>query len=158
MSNEGVSDAIPGQIMAAMKCHPGFHGHLRRMEATKKLFAVGGNCYLIRYSNSHKACIISVLRTQSDGELLQHFKLNITDVEKGSFKYEVDGTHMPFNDIEELLDYYQSNPIVPQINGFGECLKLKAGPEHTGLKQRHGSTKFVSFSFALKIPSYFLLS
>lgn len=142
MSSDSLSSAIPGRIMAAMKNHPSFHGSLRRIEATKKLFARGGTCYLTRYSNFHKTCIISVLSTLTDGELLQHFKLNITDGTKGSFKYEVDETHKSFNDIKKLLEYYQNNPIVPQIHGFGECLKLKTGPHHDPHLVNQGSTDF----------------
>ena len=124
MSKDTLTKGVPDQVMKAMNSHPSFHGTRTREDVTKLLYSKKGSCYLTRYSEHHKTCVVSTKTVLDDGDLLQHFKLNITiSSENGGFLYEVEGTHNRFDDIKKLLDHYQSNPVAPHITSFGECIK-----------------------------------
>ena len=138
MSKDGLSKGVPDHIMKAMKSHPSFHGTLTREDVTKLLYTRKGSCYLTRYSGHHKTCVISTKTVLDDGDLLQHFKLNITiSSENGGFLYEVEGTNDRFDDIGKSLDHYQSNPVAPHITSFGECVEFK---QHHLMKLHQKST------------------
>ena len=126
MSKDALTKGVPDKNMEAMKSHPSFHGTLARDDVAKLLYTKKGSCYLTRYSEHHKTCVVSTKTVLDDGDLLQHFKLGITvSSENGGFLYEVEGTNNRFDDIAKLLDHYQSNPVAPQITSFGECVELK---------------------------------
>lgn len=143
LSKEGLNKGIPSDVMKAMNDHPSFHGSITRVDATTLLFRKGKNCYLTRYSDYHKTCVISALRTSEDGELLQHFKLDITICDE-TIKYEVTGTQKEFEDIFALLEFYQKTPINHKIYTFGECLVSKFRMLHLHNEKRLSSIDLVS--------------
>lgn len=146
VSKEGLSKAVPSWVSSAMNRHPSFHGRITRVDATKLLFEKSKDCYLTRYSDYHKTCVISVLKTSEDGELLQHFKLNIT-IHNGEHKYEVTGTQKKFGSIFTLLEFYQQYPVNHKIRNIGECLKcVHILPHRRDFDQRHSSLALVSES------------
>lgn len=106
-----------------MKAHPSFHGSISRIEAAKKLIESGRSCYLTRYSEYNKFCVISVLRMSANGELLQHLELKIPqDGHRHTFK--VAGTEKEFDDVSKLLEYYQKHAL-NQTDCLGEILQSK---------------------------------
>ena len=144
VSKEGQSKAVPSWVSIAMNRHPSFHGRITRVDATKLLFEKGKDCYLTRYSDYHKTCVISVLKTSEDGELLQHFKLHIT-VHNGEHKYEVKGSQKQFGSIFALLEFYQQHPVNYKIYNIGECLKcVHISPHRRDFDKRHSSLVLVS--------------
>ena len=129
VSREELNKGVPSHVMSAMSKHPSFHGSITRVDATTLLLQKGKKCYLTRYSDYHKTCVISVLRTTEDGELLQHFKLDIIAQEETT-TYEISSTTKRFNSISTLLDYYQKHPINRNIDSFGECVECKFTRAH----------------------------
>lgn len=121
MSEEGLDNAVPKWALDALQTHPSFHGSISKMEAVTKLIESGQNCYLTRYSEFHKACIISVFQISSSGEeMLHHIRLEIP--RDSSKHYKIAGTAEEFDDISTLLETYESKRI-QNINGLGECLQ-----------------------------------
>ena len=128
-----------------MSNHPSFHGSITRVDATTLLLQKGKKCYLTRYSDYHKTCVVSVLRTTQDGESLQHFKLDITTHEEMT-AYEISSTGKTFDSISTLLEYYQKTPINNNIDSFGECVECKFSGQQEITQKRHSSIDLVSKS------------
>ena len=121
MSEEGLDNAVPKWALDALQAHPSFHGSISKMEAVTKLIESGQNCYLTRYSEFHKACIISVFQISSNGEeMLHHIQLEIP--RDSSKRYKIAGTAEEFDNISMLLETYKDRRI-QNINGLGECLQ-----------------------------------
>ena len=98
--------------------HPSFTGPMNGKQAEHKLKQRGGNCYLLRHSEAHKRFKISVLSTEGIDTLFQHFKIRITTNEDQR-EYEIEGTTKKFDDISELLVYYEKNPVNSKISSIG---------------------------------------
>lgn len=121
--SEGPQNAVPQWAMNAMKNENSFHGSITRTEAAKILIDSERSCYLTRYSDYHKFCIISVLRVSNNGELLQHLKLHIPQDSSSQGMYKVTGAEKEFDNIADLLKYYESHP---KNDKLGNCLKSNA--------------------------------
>ncbi len=118
LKSRPVSKAISYRHL--MKNHSSYFGIMSGLEAEQLLTAMGKDCYLTRYSQLNEAYLLSVMKmTQNGDNHFEHFKLMI-DNEKEY--YEIDGYEKSFKNIDELLDYYQSNPITPRITNIGQCL------------------------------------
>lgn len=122
ISKEGTQKALPKWAIRAMKNHPSFHGSITRIEAVQKLIESGRSCYLTRYSDYNKFCVISTLTLSYNGELLRHLELEIPQ-ESHQCVYKVSGIDKEFGDISELLEYYQKHPL--DQNCLGECLQTE---------------------------------
>lgn len=130
-----------------MNDHPSFHGSITRVNATTLLFRKGKKCYLTRYSDYHKTCVISALRTSEDGELLQHFKLNIATRDEVT-KYEIAGTQKGFDSISALLEFYQKTPINHRIETLGDCLVCSFRIQHRHISEKRQSSIDLVSKFA----------
>lgn len=90
-----LQNAVPEWVLRGMKKHPSFHGSMTRTEAAKELIEFERSCYLTRYSEYNKSCVISVLTVTSNGDLLQHLKLDIPR-DHNQTTYRVAGTEIVF--------------------------------------------------------------
>lgn len=138
-------EGVPEWVPEALKTHCSFHGSISRIAATRKLIRKGGNCYLTRYSSYHNSCVVSLLRTSEDGELLQHLQLNIITC-NNELKYDIAGTDNGFAEFSELLEFYEKNQLTDTIECLGECLKpgIDALHIHELQKARQSSLELVS--------------
>ena len=100
----------------------GYWGVMTGAVAEMKLRRHGGNCYLIRYSDSKQHHILSVMTrdAQQLTPVPYHFKLNITQ-EDDHNEYEIEGTERKFIDISSLLEFYRHNPLTHSSCTIGEA-------------------------------------
>jgi len=103
-----------------MPNHPSYHGELNSKEAEGRLSMVsgslGGNCYLTRYSKNNESYVVSALVYHNGGYTPVHIKLNI-DTEKNC--HSLEGTEKVFRTLNELLGYFEQNPLSSDIRGLG---------------------------------------
>lgn len=105
--------------------HPHFQGPMNAVDARKRLTKKGGKCYLIRFSESHDKYMLSVMgRGDNDTSIFQHFPINITTKHDQS-EYEIEGSEKKFEDILQLLEYYEKYPISYAIDSIGKPLHLQ---------------------------------
>lgn len=131
ISKEGLQNAVPRWALQAMKNHPSFHGSLTRIEAVKRLIESGRSCYLTRYSSYIKCCVITVLRMSANGEWLQHLELELPQ-SSSQHTYKAAGADKSFEDVSQLLEYYQKNPLNREGYCLGECLQSDKSMELVG--------------------------
>ena len=110
MGREDQDCAVPQWVLTKMDSHPSFHGSITRQEAVKKLIDAGRSCYLTRYSDYNKFCVISMLNLSDGGELMQHLELQIPQ-DSSQMVYKVAGTDKEFDSISKLLEHYQKHPL-----------------------------------------------
>ena len=56
--------------------------------------------------------------------IFQHFDIEIVTVSSPSdVMYELVGTEMKFDDISELLLFYQTTPVSDEVAGIGDCVE-----------------------------------
>lgn len=116
---------------------PSFHRIMNREEAELKLEKQDNStCYLTRYAPAKKRCYLSV-KTQLDDKPVAYYHFAINIMKKGSSQYstashyhEVDytnyepeyelaGTRMKFDRINELLIFYKNFPINFEVGSIG---------------------------------------
>ena len=123
-----------------IKDHPSYHGAMTGNQAELKLRKYGGNCYLLRYSEKHKAFVLSVLARNDDEDEEEldeafhaNFTLKITKKDDGEKIYEIEGSEAHFESIYELLECYSTTPLSPTVTSIGKpCIKRNPN--------RHGIT------------------
>ena len=116
---------MPTIPLKGISDHPSYHGAITWAKAELKLKDHGGNCYLTRHSKDRKVYVISVMREGADDEedIFQHLNLIITD--DTYCAYEIEGAGIQFNNIFELLCFYQEAPVNHKISSIGECVECK---------------------------------
>ena len=84
----------------------------------------GGNCYLTRYSQDKDCLRLSVMKEGKNGaeSFSEHFQINIMP-DRRSEAYEIEGSDCKFDDIFDLLTFYQVHPVSLVIDSIGECVK-----------------------------------
>ena len=88
---------------------PWFHGMISRQEAEKRMREMDMNTFLLRESaNDSDSLVLSV----KNGDKCYHFP-----IDHGVGKYEIQGTHMPFSSVNELVDYYIQNGLPESQSG-----------------------------------------
>ena len=104
-----------------MPNHRSYHGEITDKEAEQRLIKHSErNCYLTRYSRNSRTYVLSVIISHTNHEVTVHLKLKI-DSEGPS--YTLEGTGKIFQMLEELLSFYGSNPLSPEIRNIGSpCL------------------------------------
>ena len=90
-----------------------FHGELTKEEAEEALAQSDGCCFLIRGSKRYL-----VLSLSQDGETY-HFR-----IEYGPGWYKLKEGKKSFSDLQELVSYYQGNPIVGDKTLNVACQKM----------------------------------
>ena len=91
--------------------------------------SLGNNCYLTRYSKNQESYMVSALTHYQGTPTPVHIKLN---VDKDNNSYSLEGTEKIFHTLEDLLNYFEQNPLSSKIRGLGTpCLP----PD----KSRHGT-------------------
>jgi hypothetical protein len=93
---------------------------MRSAEAESRLKGKDGNCYLVRYSDSHKGFMLSV-KGGEGSTICCHFKINITSMYDVS-EYEIDGADYKFLEFSKLLLHYEQNPISNELQDIGKPL------------------------------------
>ena len=94
-------------------------GVMTSKQAEKILANKEGDCYFIRFSNTHQKYMLSVSKKSVDDTVIYtHYPINITT--KYDFcEYEIEGTEKKFDDIMELLHHYEENPLTGEIDNLG---------------------------------------
>ena len=103
-----------------MEPHDSYHGAITGDEAAIRLSkAKMDHCYLTRFSYRHNCYVLSVRKRHSQPPV-GHFKLVIDQNAGGS--YHVDGMEARFDNIGDLLDFYENNRIHPLFETIGRRL------------------------------------
>ena len=94
-------------------------GVMTSKQAEQTLANKEGDCYFIRFSNIHQKYMLSVSKKSVDDTVIYgHYPINITT--KYDFcEYEIEGSEKKFDDITELLHYYEENPLTDEIENLG---------------------------------------
>ena len=103
----------------------GYVGVMTADKAEENLRRCSGNCYLIRYSESKRSYILSVVRRDAEHRIphIQHYKLIITkeDGKSRDSVYEIEGSEERFSDVTKLLKFYQSHPLTRSNRTIGKA-------------------------------------
>ena len=92
-----------------------FHGAMTKKEAELTLENHGSNrCYLTRYCTTKKLYLLSTMTKQEEGYRHDHFIINIDEE-----ILALEGTEKKFNEIIELLHFYERNPVNFEISNIG---------------------------------------
>ena len=94
-----------------------YHGALRSVQAEEKLKQQPGDSHLIRYSDSNRKYILSVLKRGANGPICQHFKIKKLPLPHA---YTVEGSDRIFMGASKMLKYFRNNPISYEIDGIGK--------------------------------------
>lgn len=114
-----------------------YHGNITGEEATKRLKVMAFDSYLVRYSQSYRKYILTVLKKglgqDGDGDLIMGFEIVVEDNH-----CKVDGHDNMFNSLKELLAYYSKKSLHPSIHGIGGCCR---SPRHKDRIERRESRR-----------------
>ena len=101
--------------------HSSYHGDISGPEAERILKeSPKRNCYLTRYSRNSSTYTLSVVYIYNNQDKVLHLKLSI-DNER--LQHSLEGTEKIFTTLNELLQYYENNPLSPEIRNLGSpCL------------------------------------
>lgn len=118
-----------------MPNHPSYHGILDSKEAEQRLAVAGEsgcNSYLTRYSETYRSYVVSVSAWYNGSRLPPaHFQLNI-DTDAGYFSIE--GSQKHFHTLNELLSYYEMNPISPNVRSIGSVCPVPGDYQHASFQ------------------------
>lgn len=101
-----------------LSSHATYHGAIDTKGAESKLKKQDSNCFLTRYSESRDQYTLSVRRRREGDWIFRDFDIIITK-EKSRTVYEISGTEEKFDDITELLNFYQDKALDNHIDGIG---------------------------------------
>ncbi|XP_064385797.1 putative uncharacterized protein DDB_G0271606 isoform X5 [Halichondria panicea] len=98
--------------------HRSYHNEISGEEAEKRLRVFSNHHYLTRYSENKKCYILSVCASDEDlqFEKTKHFQLKLSD--QGIKIQE----KKRFADLEEMLNYYETNRLDTAFPRIGVCL------------------------------------
>ncbi len=130
-----------------MDKHRSYHGRMTGAAAVQVLKGMNEvPCYLTRFSVNHNKYVLSVLTEDMDGEPEnQDFELFIdNDINR----YELLGTGKSFNNIDDLLSFYERSPLTETIQSIGvPCVSS----EDTRRTQEVGNRKRTTLSRRTKL-------
>ena len=123
-----------------MPHHPSYHGKISGKEAERRLTEHSeGNCYLTRFSEHNESYAVSAIISHYGTRELVHLVLDI-DSEASSYSFERSGK--VFRTIEELLSYYQHNPLNEEIRSIGSICYPRESPDQPP-EQRRQRTRMI---------------
>ncbi|XP_064385778.1 involucrin-like isoform X2 [Halichondria panicea] len=98
--------------------HRSYHNEICGKEAVKRLRVFGDHHYLTRFSENRKCYILSVCTSDEDlqFEKIKHFQLKLSD--QGIKIQE----KKQFEDLEEMLKYYETSRLDTAFPRIGDCL------------------------------------
>ena len=101
--------------------HSSYHGDISGPEAERILKeSPKRNCYLTRYSRNSSTYTLSVVYIYNNQDKVLHLKLSI---DNELLQHSLEGTLKIFATLNELLQYYENNPLSPEIRNLGSpCL------------------------------------
>ena len=100
--------------------HTSYHQSIPREEAEERLKQFGKHCYLTRFSDLHDCYVLSVYQKQKPTDVMKHFKIIINDDGKNL----IDGKEEDFDEIGQLLVYYENHRIDPALKTIGRnCIE-----------------------------------
>ena len=88
---------------------PWYHGVLSRQEAERRMEEMDMNTFLVRESVQGSGNLILSVK---NGDKCYHFP-----IDHGVGKYEIQGTHIPFSSVQELVNYYMWNGLSESSGG-----------------------------------------
>ena len=95
--------------------HTSYHQSIPGDEAERRLREFNVHCYLTRFSDGEDCYVLSVYMQQTPTDVMEHFKIIIKD----DGKVLIDGKDEEFDDISQLLAYYENNRIDPALETIG---------------------------------------
>ena len=102
--------------------------------------SLGSNCYLTRYSKGTESYVVSALIHHKGSPTSVHIKLNI---DKDNI-YSLDGSEKIFRTLDELLDYFENNPLSSEIRGLGTPCLPPDKSHHGTMQQSRESTTLMN--------------
>lgn len=93
-----------------------YHGVLSQQEAEGRMGEMDMNSFLVRESVQDSANLILSVK---NGDKCYHFPIK----KSINGKYEIQGTHMPFSSVQELVNYYMQNGL-PETSAGGKLIQL----------------------------------
>ncbi len=124
-----------------------YHGKMTGAAAVQVLKGMNEvPCYLTRFSVNHNKYVLSVLTEDMEGEPeTQDFELYINN---DITRYEILGKRKCFNNIDDLLSFYEHNPLTETIQSIGvPCVAI----EDTRRTQEVGNKKRTAQSRRTKL-------
>lgn len=112
--------------------HPSYHEAITGKEAEHVLRKESSHCYLTRYSIIQKSYVLSVHKKNSKKEIMMHFKIIIED----NGQYLLEGKEHRFNNIGDLLKYYEENRVDPCLRNIGQGCKYQEYLQKSNCKQQ----------------------
>ncbi len=106
--------------------HRSYHGRMTGAAAERVLQDMNEPSYLTRFSANHNKHVLSVLTEDMERELeTQHLELAFdNDINR----YEIVGAKKKFKNIDDLLSFYECNPLNEAIQSIGvPCVANEAG-------------------------------
>ena len=94
--------------------HTSYHQSIPGDEAERRLRQFHAHCYLTRFSDRSDCYVLLVYMQQTPIDVMKHFKIIIKDG-----KVLIDGKDEEFDDISQLLAYYENNRIDPALESIG---------------------------------------
>ena len=105
--------------------------------------SLGSNCYLTRYSKGTESYVVSALIHHKGSPTPVHIKLNI---DKDNNIYSLEGTEKIFRTLDELLNYFENNPLSSEIRGLGTPCLPPDKSQHGTLPRPRGATGSIDSS------------
>ena len=99
--------------------HESYHENITGKEAEKRLKKLKKRSYLTRYSEIEESYILTVFEPRTPKYVIQHYKIII---ENG--RCNIDGKERDFENIDELLIYYERNRIHNAFKNIGQKYTL----------------------------------
>ena len=97
--------------------HTSYHRCISGQEAGYRLKSSGhSHCYLTRFSKSQESYVLSVYQYQKPKHVVENFQVIVLD---GGRCRVSEKEHVAGN-IDELLTYYERNPISPSFTSIGQ--------------------------------------
>ncbi len=101
--------------------HPSYHEEITGEEAEKRLQRCTNHGYLTRHSIKNQHYILSVCKENPAGFVFKHFPI-IFNIEGCHKKYRIGQKGRVFNNLKEMLEFYENNRIDPALNKIGQCV------------------------------------
>ena len=100
--------------------HTSYHQSIPREEAKERLKQFDKHCYLTHFSDLNDCYVLSVYQKQKPTDVMKHFKIIINDDGKNL----IDGKEEDFDEISQLLAYYENHRIDPALKTIGRnCIE-----------------------------------
>ena len=102
--------------------HKSYHEVITGKEAKGRLKKCTRHGYLTRYSEEHKCYVLTVYHAPPN-KVKKHFRIDCDNSKKEA--YNIHDKNKKFEDIGQLLRYYEHHRIDPSLGSIGTCVTPK---------------------------------